>query len=290
MSRGKTISLYLLDGKPSGIIFAYLSNWTGQAIKIPRNILEKTKVRSEVNRIGVYFLFGINEEFPDERIVYIGESGNIYERLVQHTKDESKSFWSEAIAFTSKDDNLTIGHVKYLEHEIIKNAKQNVKYTVHNKNDSTKSSLPEMAISEMEEFYDNIKIVLPTFGYDLLEKLQDAKEKKNKLFLLEISGLKAQGFQTNSGFVVTKGSEVSFETKDSISSAYKNLRLSLLEKEIIKDVGNKYTFDKDYEFSSPSAAAAVIVGYSINGRITWKDEKGKTLKQFEEESLDEGIS
>ncbi|MDU5142994.1 MAG: hypothetical protein E6230_12490 [Paenibacillus dendritiformis] len=79
MSRGTTISLFLVDGNPSGIICAYLSNWTGQAVRIPRNLLEKAKTRSEVNRIGVYFLFGFSEQAPDERIVYIGQLDNIYE-------------------------------------------------------------------------------------------------------------------------------------------------------------------------------------------------------------------
>lgn len=285
MSRGVTISLYLINGDPSGLICAYLSNWTGQAIKIPRNILDKAKNRSEVNRIGVYFLFGFNDESPDERIVYIGESDNIYDRLVQHTKDENKSFWSEAIAFTSKDDNLTKGHIKYLEYELIKQAKLNAKYTIHNKNDSAKTSLPEMAISDMDTFLDNIRIVLPTIGYDLLEQPLNIKEKGKKYFQLEMSGLKARGFLSNNGFVVTKGSLVSIEIKESLSTSYKNLKDNLIDKDILKKDGNYYTFQKDYEFSSSSTAAAVIVGYAINGRVSWKDDKGKTLKQHEDESL-----
>jgi hypothetical protein len=290
MSRGATISLYLVDGNPSGLICSYLSNWTGQAVRIPRNLLDKAKLRVEVNRIGVYFLFGFSESAPDQRIVYIGESDNIYERLVQHTKDESKSFWSEAICFSSKDDNLTKGHIKYLEYELIKNSRNNVKYTLTNKNDSAKASLPEMAVSDMETFLDNIKIVLPTLGYDLLVDPLNNREKKNLTFTLDIGGLKAKGYLSNNGFVVTKGSITSLELKDSLSMSYKNLRENLVEKEIITLDGNNYKFIKDYEFSSSSAAAATIVGYSINGRVSWKDEKGRTLKQLEEDLLDESSS
>ncbi|MFD3274397.1 GIY-YIG nuclease family protein [Paenibacillus dendritiformis] len=285
MSRGTTISLFLVDGNPSGIICAYLSNWTGQAVRIPRNLLEKAKTRSEVNRIGVYFLFGFSEQAPDERIVYIGQSDNIYERLVQHTKDESKSFWSDAICFTSKDDNLSKGHIEYLEYELIKLARNNTKYTLGNKNNAKKSSLSEMAIADMDTFIDNIKTVLPTLGYDLLIEPATNREKKNTTFYLDIGGLKATGYLSNNGFVVIKGSDLSLELKESLSMSYKNIREILIEKEVIKVDGNKYKFYKDYEFSSSSAAAATIVGYSINGRISWKDEKGKTLKQLEEESL-----
>jgi len=37
MSRGTIILLYLVDGKLSGIVRDYLSNWTGQTIKYLEN-------------------------------------------------------------------------------------------------------------------------------------------------------------------------------------------------------------------------------------------------------------
>jgi hypothetical protein len=43
-------------------------------------------------------------------------------------------------------------------------------------------------------------------------------------------------------------------------------------------------FTKDAEFSSPSAAAAVIHGGSANGLIAWKTADGKSLKQLDEEA------
>jgi hypothetical protein len=39
---------------------------------------------------------------------------------------------------------------------------------------------------------------------------------------------------------------------------------------------------KDVEFSSPSAAAAVIHGGGANGLTAWKDFEGRTLKEIEE--------
>ena len=43
-------------------------------------------------------------------------------------------------------------------------------------------------------------------------------------------------------------------------------------------------FTKDTEFTSPSAAAAVIHGGSANGLIAWVTKDGKTLKQLDEEA------
>lgn len=285
MGRGTTISLFLVNGEPSGIICAYLSNWTGQCIKIPRNLLDKAEDRPEVNGMGVYFLFGYSDENPDDKIVYIGEADNVYRRLVQHTKDEGKSFWNEAVAFTSKDDFLTKGHVKYLEHELIKISKENANYSVHNKNNATKSSLPEMAVSDMETYLENVKIIMPSLGYDLLNEISVEMKEEKLVYYLEQSGIKAKGMSTNIGFTVLADSEISSEVKESLSIGYKNKRENLINKGVIEKKDGRLIFVKDYEFSSPSTAAAIIVGYAINGRQTWKDKNGKTLKQYEEESL-----
>jgi hypothetical protein len=52
---------------------------------------------------------------------------------------------------------------------------------------------------------------------------------------------------------------------------------------LVRD-GDHWRFSKDTEFSSPSAAAAVIHGGGANGLTAWKNQDGKTLKQVEEVS------
>ncbi|MBK9754639.1 MAG: DUF4357 domain-containing protein [Nannocystis sp.] len=42
---------------------------------------------------------------------------------------------------------------------------------------------------------------------------------------------------------------------------------------------------QDYLFTSSSAAAAVISGTSMNGRIMWKLADGTTLRDWEEREL-----
>jgi hypothetical protein len=42
-----------------------------------------------------------------------------------------------------------------------------------------------------------------------------------------------------------------------------------------------YRFSKDVEFSSPSAAAAVIEGGSANGLIEWRTNDGRVLKDLD---------
>jgi hypothetical protein len=44
----------------------------------------------------------------------------------------------------------------------------------------------------------------------------------------------------------------------------------------------KFIFNQNYAFASPSTAAAVVAGRSINGREHWKTKDGKTLKEIQE--------
>jgi hypothetical protein len=45
-----------------------------------------------------------------------------------------------------------------------------------------------------------------------------------------------------------------------------DLRQDLINNEVLRRVGENYVFQQDYSFSSPSTAAAIILGHSANGR------------------------
>ena len=67
-------------------------------------------------------------------------------------------------------------------------------------------------------------------------------------------------------------------------SYVKKLRPALLEKGIIDP--KTYTFSKDHLFNSPSAASAVILGRSSNGRVEWKHIKtNQTFADCEKSAL-----
>ena len=155
MARGITITNYLVDGNPEGIIFAYVSNWTGQAIKIPRNSFSDAKNFSELNRPGVYYLIGSEENKPEDQLIYIGEANNLSERLTTHMRDEKKSFFELIIAFSSKDDNLTVSHTKYLEAKIISETIEKSGFKLTNKKEGNRVSLPKMVEDEMDTYFDN---------------------------------------------------------------------------------------------------------------------------------------
>ena len=56
----------------------------------------------------------------------------------------------------------------------------------------------------------------------------------------------------------------------------------LISEGVLTQQSDCLVFTKDYEFTSPSAAASVIHGGHANGLISWKNSKGLTLKELEQ--------
>jgi hypothetical protein len=302
MELGRTIKIYLDNGSVTGIKHSEIVNWSGQAMSSPRSLIKKLKDWTEAQRPGVYFLFGLDENGNDS--VYIGESENVFERLVQHVTDPKKDFWDEVVFFTSKDENLTKAHVKFLESKLTLVAKNANRYKVLNGNSPQESMLPRGDRDSMEEFINNIRILIGAMSHKVLEpinKQQSIKEIQsdavnisdtqisNYDLYLNINKIDAKAIFTEEGIVVKKDSEAFYKERDSLGLSYKNLRSKLQEEGILIANENKLVFTKDYLFPSPSQAAAVIVGYAINGRNSWCLTDGTTLKQYEEKQIEKVI-
>jgi predicted type IV restriction endonuclease len=92
--------------------------------------------------------------------------------------------------------------------------------------------------------------------------------------------------RTANGFVVFQGFTAVLEERPSaeIYPYAVAQRKQLIADGTLIDKDGFLVFTKDAEFSSPSAAAAVIHGGSANGLIAWKTEGGKSLKQLDEQA------
>jgi hypothetical protein len=279
MKFGKTIKIFLIDGDPNGRLSCELSNWTGKAYKIPRINVKDCNDRSDLISTGVYLLLGKDEEGKD--LVYIGEAESILKRLTQHLNQ--KDFWNETIVFISKDENLNKAHIKYIEnrlHDIAKSAKR---YKVENTITPTQSSISESDRAEMEEFIENIKMLVNTLGHKVFDERREFKPKlKQDTFLIKSArGADAQGEPSSEGFVVFKGSKAAATIVNSMTSSFITLRQKLIDEGVLVDRGEYYEFPEDYIFSSPSTAAVMVMGRNANGLTEWKQKNGKTLKEFE---------
>ena len=73
IKRGKSINMFLINGDVNGCVKCTLKNWTGIAYRIPRIKLSDMKERLDLKQSGIYFLFGISDDF-DKNIAYIGQA------------------------------------------------------------------------------------------------------------------------------------------------------------------------------------------------------------------------
>lgn len=273
----KTIKLFLMDGEIDGRIKCDISNSNIVAYKIPKNKLKDCKENIEIGYSGVYILFG---EKDGEICAYIGESENVYKRLVQHLSD--KDFWNECLVFIRNDNSFNKGNIRFLEDSLFKLAKEAKRYIIDTKN-TTESPLTESEICEMEEVIDVMKIIASALGYKIFNKIKTEKEiTSDNLLYINSIGLKAVGAVTNDGFVVFKGSESSKEFKTASSQHLRNKWYELRNMNI---VNKNNVFTKDMLFLSPSTAAAMVLGRNSNGLTEWKDKNGKTLKEIMNENI-----
>ena len=288
MAYGKSIELFLVNGSADSLIIAELSNWNGKAIKIPRIEVASCN-RDDITQAGVYFLFCKEEDGSDS--VYIGEAENVKERLVQHLRDyqseKEKYYWTTAVIFVGRDLNKAL--IRYLENRFVDIARASKRYTVLTKNTYKNTVMKESQIAVMEEFVDNVKILINALGYKVLEPFVHTEANSSKvddeLLYLSTGAASASGKVTTEGFVVFEGAILNEKTSTkSLSAGMQRLRQKIMDSNKVQN----FKTTENILFSSSSAAADCILGYSVSGPQTWKSKDGRTLKEIENsETTDE---
>ena len=294
MKYGKSIELFLVNGTADSIVTAELSNWNGKAIKIPRIEVAGCR-REDITQAGVYFLFCKGDDVADS--VYIGEAENVKERLVQHMRDytseKEKYYWSTAVIFVGRD--LNKASIRYLENRFVEIARSLKRYFVLTKNTYRNTVMKESQIAAMEEFIENVKILLGALGFKVLEPLDKPDKSKNDISdkeqteeirlhlertIKDVGKIEADGIRTSEGFVVLKGSHISPVDDNTIPTVLKEKRKKAgIESGILKE---------DVLLSSPSYAAMFVIGKSANGLTSWKTSDGRSLKDIENSEMTDG--
>ena len=78
----------------------------------------RARTRDDFGRPGVYVLAGVTDDGVSR--IYVGEADELRSRINQHFAGPSaKDFWTRAVAFTSKDENLNKAHVRFLESRLV---------------------------------------------------------------------------------------------------------------------------------------------------------------------------
>jgi len=286
---------------------ALLCRWIdrrGLAFKIPRSQFKKEMLDKFPesgydtfrDKACVYILFGENENGDVE--AYIGESVAIDTRLGTHAFTSKGWAWQDVFVFCRNDLVFDKTHVLYMEEQLILKAK-GCRIPLRNSRRANEAEAVLTINSEYkraaDDFVEGIQILCDTFGYKLFvpqltaaeyaevaaevaaEVTQAQTDKASAganllqdlpTFEAESSGrYKATGKPTGIGkaFMVLAGSTISSTEADSIPPSAKDNRTELQASGVIKD----FRFEQDYVFRSPTAAAGVVGGASVNGNTFW---------------------
>ncbi len=278
-----TLRIFVVDGDPDGLRVVDRTNWNGKALVFPRTLLPTVKQRSEFVQTGVYILIGPRPDGEGD-MLYVGEGDPVRPRFESHYAQ--KDFWTRGVFFVSTDGQLNKAHVQFLESRLIQRARAAKRLPLDNGNSPAEPTLSESDRSYVEVFLDHMLETLPVLGVHAFETVAAPISAAAPVELIyNPKGVTARGYESTQGFVVKAGSEAVAEEvpsmKEYVRGSY-DLRQDLKKNGVLAAQGDKLVFTQDYAFSSPSTAADVVVGGSVNGRKVWKDSTGRTLKELQE--------
>jgi hypothetical protein len=276
---GRTIQLFLVDGNPGGLVIASIHGWTGSVLVGSQSTFARLLARPEVDRTGIYILYGPDPQDALKMRAYIGEADSVRDRIGQSAG--TRGFWEAAVVVTTSDEALTKGHVRYLEARLLEITREAGRVSLDNIQESLseRRRLPESDRANMEAFLSNLRVILPMIGLELLKARPKAVVAPGSVVQLnearfEIrhrTGIVATAVEEAGEFVVLGGSQA---LKDAgyQSQGYAELKRELVEQGVISETVDRsaYEFKVPYTFKSPSAAAAVILDRNANGRTEWK--------------------
>lgn len=292
--RSKNINMFLMDGEVTGKIKCTLSNWTGVIYKIPRIQLVDLKSRDEMKQSGIYFLFGRDED-KQKDMTYIGQATTrkngegVLLRIQEHTRDTHADYFNDVIILTTQNNSFGPTEISYLENKFTQLAKEAGRYIVKNGNDPNPGNVTEEKESELDEIVENTLMIIGALGYRVFVPMtkkvsQDLTDNHSTYLYLKRKTKKSNKVieatceRTTEGFVVLEGSQVEIKDSRYLPASLKEMRQNLIASQVIQDGVLK----EKQLFSSPSYAAAFLLGMQTNGRTDWKNQDGRTLKELEE--------
>lgn len=135
----------------------------------------------------------------------------------------------------------------------------------------------------MESFLEQVKLLLPVVGFDYFETTSKSTTnlipvpdvldlQDSPIFYMNKFNTDAYAQKINDNFVVLKDSIARNDYVDSFSTTYKSLREQLIKEGKLSydNLRSKLIFTEDVSFNSPTAAAAIIGGGNLSGRVTFK--------------------
>ncbi len=285
---GRVVKIFITGKDPRSLRTVELDNWTGVAITGQPEFFKKALEAEVLARSCVYLLIrsSADDDLPE---IYVGESDDFSQR---YTSGKFPIEFDTFLIFTSKDDNLTRAHVKWLERELWAILRGNSgKVVVANANTPTGSNLPRADIATMRTYLGNMIYVLEALGYDLFSvqertsispaaaKHADAPDTTTSDIRLSLYSTlpkrhsdKAFLRYEDGAYTLLSGSMINAKTTESLPANVKKLRDQLIADGGLVDHGDHYVLTRDLPFSKPSPASALVKGRSSTGYLDWASE------------------
>jgi hypothetical protein len=165
-----TIRIYVPDGEPDGVRIIDRMNWTGVGVVFPREKWFDVRKRPEMGRTGIYILIGYANPEDELPTLYIGQGDEVRTRIESH--NAQKDFWTWGITFSANGDGLNRAHVTWLEHALVKAAKDAERCNLANGNSPQEPSMSEAEKADTRAFLKEVLQVLPLVGLRAFEKPQ----------------------------------------------------------------------------------------------------------------------
>jgi hypothetical protein len=291
---GRSIRLFLADGTADGTVTADMGNWVGKVLSAPRPRVNDLLRRPECARTGIYIMVGPDPERAGATMAYVGEADNVAARMRYHVSSGDQDFFDRVAVVVSSDDNLTKTHARYLESQLIRATRAAGSLRLTNTREPDFRRLPEADRADMDYFVAQLRLVLPILGYDLFRQSNVAPvpaQGRSKLsmnrstFVFEPVGASAQAIETDEGFVVLAGSTARRGETSTFPAGYLALRERLTGDGALATDGDRFRFERDVQFTSPSAAAAIVAGRSASGPGEWRTIDGQTYRELKAAEL-----
>ncbi|MDW6021646.1 DUF4357 domain-containing protein [Mesorhizobium sp. BAC0120] len=284
---GRVVKIFITGQDPRSLRTVELDNWTGVAITGQPEFFKKALEAEVLSRSCVYLLIrsSADDDLPE---IYVGESDDFSQRyLAGKFPIEFHTF----LIFTSKDDNLTRAHVKWLERELWSILKGNSgKVLVANANKPTGSNLPRADIATMRTYLSNTIYVLEALGYDLFSVQErtsaSPSPKQTDMQSDETTSLRIDLYSAlpkrpndraflryeNSAYTLAAGSKINAKITDSLPANVRKLRDQLIADGSLVTHEGYLQLERDIPFSKPSPASALVKGRSSTGYLDWVRE------------------
>ena len=285
-----------LSEDPAGIKVIENPTKTLKAVLFPREYLSEVNNMTEANQAGVYILYNTIDK-NEQPHIYIGQTGyNITSRLSNHNRN--KDFWNQALVFVEKGDflNLNSAHAKIIESILINQA---IKCGAVVMDNSTGSKAPRVQKADQlasATWADEVMTITKILGLaffvpqvteeQITSESGDADENLPKgEWTMIPDGLytmtrKIKSTQkTYSGTMEVRNGNCILKAGSEISPIKKNMPKGWAEK---RDGAHKSgdTLTDDIPMDSPSGCAALIVGGTCNGWMSWKNSQGEFIDVY----------